>query len=45
MKSGIRRLDVVYEGKDYVLSKLNAGDGYLMLYDSIIVEGIDANGN
>lgn len=44
-KVEFRRLDVVYEGKDYVLSKLNAGDGYLMLYDSIIVEGIDANGN
>lgn len=44
-KIEFRRLDVVYEGSDYVLSKLNAGDGYLMLYDSIIVEGIDANGN
>ncbi len=40
-----RQLDVIYEGEDYVLSNLNAGDGYLMLYDSIIVEGIDANGN
>ncbi len=40
-----RRLDVIYEGDDYVLSRLNAGDGYLLLYDSIIVEGIDANGN
>lgn len=44
-KIEFRRLDVVYEGSDYVLSKLNASDGYLMLYDSIIVEGIDANGN
>lgn len=44
-KIEFRRLDVVYEGKDYVLSDMNAGDGYLMLYDSIIVEGIDANGN
>lgn len=44
-KIEFRRLDVVYEGSDYVLSKLNANDGYLMLYDSIIVEGIDANGN
>lgn len=40
-----RRLDVIYEGNDYVLSNLNAGEGYLKLYDSIIVEGIDANGN
>ncbi len=44
-KIEFRRLDVIYEGSDYVLSDLNAGDGYLMLYDSIIVEGIDANGN
>lgn len=39
-----RKLDVVYEGDDYVLSSLNAGDGYLILYDSIIVEGIDVDG-
>ena len=39
-----RKLDVIYEGDDYVLSSLNAGDGYLILYDSIIVEGIDVNG-
>ncbi len=38
-----RKLDVVYEGDDYVLSSLNAGDGYLILYDSIIVEGIDVD--
>ncbi|MGN0592961.1 MAG: HlyD family efflux transporter periplasmic adaptor subunit [Ruminococcus sp.] len=39
-----RKLDVIYEGDDYVLSDMNAGSGYLILYDSIIVEGIDANG-
>ncbi len=39
-----RKLDVIYEGDDYVLSSLNAGDGYLILYDSIIVEGIDVDG-
>lgn len=44
-KIEFRCLDVIYEGKDYVLSKLHADDGYLMLYDSIIVEGIDAIGN
>ena len=44
-KVEFRRLDVIYEGKDYVLSSLNAGDGYLIQYDSIIVEGIDADGN
>ncbi len=39
-----RKLDVIYEGDDYVLSAKNAGSGYLALYDSIIVEGIDADG-
>lgn len=39
-----RKLNVIYEGDDYVLSDMNAGSGYLILYDSIIVEGIDANG-
>ncbi|MBQ8688075.1 MAG: hypothetical protein IJ512_05955 [Ruminococcus sp.] len=39
-----RKLDVIYEGDDYVLSSMNAGSGYLLLYDSIIVEGIDADG-
>lgn len=40
-----RKLDVIYEGEDYVLSDLDAGDGYLELYDSIIVEGIEADGD
>ncbi len=39
-----RKLDVIYEGDDYVLSKTNRGKDYLQLYDSIIVEGIDAGG-
>ncbi len=39
-----RKLDVLYEGTDYVISAQNAGNGYLMLYDSIITEGIDADG-
>lgn len=39
-----RKLDVLYEGTDYVISAQNAGSGYLMLYDSIITEGIDADG-
>lgn len=38
-------LDVVYEGDSYVISKISKDSSYLMLYDSIIVEGIDANGN
>lgn len=39
-----RKLDVIYEGTDYVISSQNAGSGYLLLYDSIITGGIDANG-
>ncbi len=39
-----RKLDVIYEGDDYVLSKTNRDRSYLQLYDSIIVEGIDASG-
>ena len=38
-------MELVYEGDDYVLSSLHADDDYLILYDSIIVEGIDVNGN
>lgn len=40
-----KKIDVIYEGSDYVLSSLNAGNGYLSLYDDIVVEGVDANGN
>ncbi|MGN0613641.1 MAG: HlyD family efflux transporter periplasmic adaptor subunit [Porcipelethomonas sp.] len=40
-----KKLDVVYEGENYVLSSLNAGSGYLSLYDDIVVEGVDADGN
>ncbi|MBQ2264528.1 MAG: hypothetical protein IJY06_01230 [Oscillospiraceae bacterium] len=39
-----RKLDVIYEGADYVISSQNAGSGYLLLYDSIITGGIDADG-
>ena len=39
------RFKDVEETETDVLSKLHADDGYLMLYDSIIVEGIDAIGN
>lgn len=35
-----RKINVIYEGGDYVLSAKDAGDGYLMLYDDIVVEGI-----
>lgn len=39
-----RKLDVIYEGDNYVLSDINKEKDYLQLYDSIIVEGIDASG-
>lgn len=39
-----RKLDVIYEGDDYVLSSLNKDSSYLQLYDSVITEGIDAGG-
>lgn len=39
-----RKLDVIYEGEDYVLSSLNKDSSYLQLYDSVITEGIDAGG-
>ena len=39
-----RRLDVIYEGADYVISAQTNDKDYLMLYDSIIRKGIDADG-
>lgn len=39
-----RKLEVIYEGTDYVISAQNPDSGYLLLYDSIITEGIDADG-
>ena len=40
-----KRLDVIYEGDNYVLSALNSGSEYVSLYDDIVVEGVDADGN
>ena len=38
-------LDVIYEGGDYVLSKVHETEpDYLALYDDILLEGVDANG-
>lgn len=35
-----RKIDVIYEGGDYVLSAVHTGDGeYLALYDDIMTEG------
>lgn len=40
-----KKLDVIYEGDNFVLSSLHAGNGYLSLYDDIVVEGVDADEN
>ena len=39
-----RRLDVIYEGSDYVITAQTTDRSCLMLYDSIITKGIDADG-
>lgn len=39
-----RKLDVEYEGDNYVLSAANKDSSYLQYYDSVIVEGVDASG-
>lgn len=39
-----KRLDVIFEGNNYVLSAINNNSKYLSLYDEIIVEGVDSNG-
>lgn len=39
-----RRLNVIYEGADYVISAQTTDSSYLMLYDAIIRKGIDADG-
>ena len=40
-----KKLDVIYEGSDYVLSAVHEDDAsYLALYDDIIVEGADSDG-
>ncbi len=40
-----KKLDVIYEGSDYVLSAVHDGDeSYLALYDDIMVEGVESDG-
>lgn len=40
-----RKLDVIYEGSDYVLSAVHEEDNsYLALYDDIMIEGVDSDG-
>ena len=40
-----RKLDIVYEDENFYLSSLNAGNGYVALYDDIIVKGVTADGS
>ncbi len=40
-----RKIDVIYEGSDYVLSDVKEDDSdYLALYDDIMIEGVDSDG-
>ncbi len=36
-----KRVDVVYWGEDYVICAQNPDEGYLMMYDEVVVEGVD----
>lgn len=39
-----KKIDVIYEGNDYVLSEVHEEDPtYLALYDDIMIEGVDAD--
>lgn len=41
-----KKLDVIYEGSDYVLSAVHEEDSsYLALYDDIMIEGVKSDGN
>jgi putative membrane fusion protein len=37
-----KKIDVIFEGDDYVISAASTDSDFLMLYDDIIVEGINA---
>lgn len=39
-----RKIDVIYEDDSFYLSALDAGEGYVALYDDIIVKGVNADG-
>ena len=41
-KLEFKKLDVIYEGDDYVLSENTADDDYLNLYDRIVIDPISA---
>ena len=36
-----RKIDIVYSTDDYVISKMSDEDGFLQLYDEVIIEGKD----
>ncbi len=36
-----KKVDIVYWGEDYIISAQGSGDGYLMMYDEVVVEGKD----
>lgn len=38
-----KKVDVIYEGDDFVLSKNTSDDSYLLLYDKILLEGVSAD--
>lgn len=38
-----KKIDVIYEGDEYVLSKNTSDDSYLLLYDQILLEGVSAD--
>ncbi len=38
-----KKVDVIYEGDDYVLSRNTSDDNYLLLYDKILLEGVSAD--
>ncbi len=40
-----KKLDVIYEGDNFVLSSMNAGSDYVSLYDDVVVEGVGADGS
>lgn len=38
-----KKLDVIYEGGDYVISRKTTDSSYVVLYDDIIIEGVSLN--
>lgn len=37
-----KKVDVIYRANEYIISKANADDDYLALYDDIVVEGVSS---